>query len=662
MMKQIYLVLAVLVLAVSCSKENMHTDEAQSSLRSSKPANYTEYLDFDVDCVKEQIQRDRSSDKDRLKFTLGKFFAAKFKDPNFKSDVVSLLKESELTSTKKNTVFVSDLMQTSINGGGPSFEDILNEYYEENFPEEIGLLETLCNANWNIVVQLPWWGDQIIKKSKLDYLTQKYSFVPALEPVVCNNEKTRIGFLEDKEFVVKADKFHVGHIPIFIKEVEHFAEFDLDENSELMQIFTQVNEQFGNCTFSIQELNNFVKSIDCADIEAVDVIAFLKFANDYCSSCGNGMVVSASGGGGGDDDECEEICDNGIDDNGDMYVDCDDVLCDCIEICGNGIDDDQDGEIDEEDCTEDNEGEICGNFIDDDGDGLIDAEDEEDCPCTQRCQRDCIVESNVLKAVKFGTGGYSRVCQTHDEETIELEYTFSAVDMCSEDSSDDCFNLNLHSLEAGKDLTYLTGDNTSQFFEMQYDGRVHKDDVHEYDIYVGTDNIVYVAEDPDDKNWFIYWKAYPKYVTLNFRYLSGTAQNNWNGDLIGNVIEVVGYELDNNNVTTTESKSVTSSVSTTYSASVNANISLSKVVSIGARSSYTYRNSVTNRQSFTRVKRYLKDIKVAEFNLLYCDEDNSYPDPTGVEDNTWYGHTPGITDLEGANGPLFLYHEFRVQD
>nr|MDA3862235.1 hypothetical protein [Deltaproteobacteria bacterium] len=93
------------------------------------------------------------------------------------------------------------------------------------------------------------------------------------------------------------------------------------------------------------------------------------------------------------DDECtdhhsciEEICDNGNDDDGDGYPDCNDDECtdhhSCInEICDNGNDDDGDGNTDCDDdecaghhyCIE----EICNNGNDDDGDGYIDCNDDE---------------------------------------------------------------------------------------------------------------------------------------------------------------------------------------------------------------------------------------------------------------------------------------------
>jgi hypothetical protein len=80
-----------------------------------------------------------------------------------------------------------------------------------------------------------------------------------------------------------------------------------------------------------------------------------------------------------------EVCGNGIDDDGDLLTDCDDSDCVdlCHEICANGIDDDGDCTTDETDCVQ---GEICNNGTDDDSDGFIDCLDSdcvggEFCPC-----------------------------------------------------------------------------------------------------------------------------------------------------------------------------------------------------------------------------------------------------------------------------------------
>jgi len=79
-----------------------------------------------------------------------------------------------------------------------------------------------------------------------------------------------------------------------------------------------------------------------------------------------------------------EICDNGIDDNGNGLVDCDDPYCFAfpaciIEICDDGIDNNGNGLIDCEDpACEDAlicQPEICNDGIDNNGNGFIDCRD-----------------------------------------------------------------------------------------------------------------------------------------------------------------------------------------------------------------------------------------------------------------------------------------------
>ncbi len=91
---------------------------------------------------------------------------------------------------------------------------------------------------------------------------------------------------------------------------------------------------------------------------------------------------------------CPELCWNGLDDDGDGLVDCeddlcaDDTACTTGEICDNDEDDDGDGRID---CS-DNEcrgsagcvPEVCDDGDDDDGDGLVDCDDD-DCTASFAC-------------------------------------------------------------------------------------------------------------------------------------------------------------------------------------------------------------------------------------------------------------------------------------
>ncbi len=130
----------------------------------------------------------------------------------------------------------------------------------------------------------------------------------------------------------------------------------------------------------------------------------------YPEICDNGIDDDRDGYVDCDDQDCwnhphctgnpaEEICDNGMDDDGDGLVDCDDPDCEehpyCttnpVEICDNGMDDDGDGlvDCDDPDCEEHpycttNPVEICDNGMDDDGDDLVDCDDP-DCDDDPAC-------------------------------------------------------------------------------------------------------------------------------------------------------------------------------------------------------------------------------------------------------------------------------------
>ncbi|GAA0760396.1 S8/S53 family peptidase [Psychroflexus lacisalsi] len=89
----------------------------------------------------------------------------------------------------------------------------------------------------------------------------------------------------------------------------------------------------------------------------------------------------------------EEICDDGIDNDGNGFVDCEDASCSsnraCVESnCEDGIDNDGDGFVDCEDINcEDFQDcliERCIDGIDNDEDGLIDCDDP-DCQSNINC-------------------------------------------------------------------------------------------------------------------------------------------------------------------------------------------------------------------------------------------------------------------------------------
>ncbi len=78
-----------------------------------------------------------------------------------------------------------------------------------------------------------------------------------------------------------------------------------------------------------------------------------------------------------------EICDNGIDDDDDGLIDCDDPQCCAFAGCN---------------CTQD---EICDNDTDDDGDGLIDEADNDCWGINSPCMRDHYLEDNFFYSLEL---------------------------------------------------------------------------------------------------------------------------------------------------------------------------------------------------------------------------------------------------------------------
>jgi Ca2+-binding RTX toxin-like protein len=111
-----------------------------------------------------------------------------------------------------------------------------------------------------------------------------------------------------------------------------------------------------------------------------EVLAFVAGTN-LAAAIGTGSTVA------------EEICGNGVDDDGDGKVDNADPDCQVVvpEVCDNGVDDNGDGLVDTDDpqcqATEGPAGDpTCSDGADNDSDGLIDAADP-----------DCEAGSNVPK-------------------------------------------------------------------------------------------------------------------------------------------------------------------------------------------------------------------------------------------------------------------------
>ena len=139
-------------------------------------------------------------------------------------------------------------------------------------------------------------------------------------------------------------------------------------------------------------------------------------SSDTCETdCADGIDNDGDGSIDCDDPNCAsdeaclepEICDDGVDNDGDSYIDCDDWDCDddpaCggsgsgSEICDDGVDNDGNGYVDcdDWDCDDDpacegssSGSEICDDGVDNDGNGYVDCNDW-DCSDDIACAEDC---------------------------------------------------------------------------------------------------------------------------------------------------------------------------------------------------------------------------------------------------------------------------------
>jgi len=298
------------------------------------------------------------------------------------------------------------------------------------------------------------------------------------------------------------------------------------------------------------------------------------------------------------------------------------------EICCDGIDNDENGLTDWDDievCPRDVE--ICNDGCDNDDDGLID----EDCPCVGQYQRDCVAEDNVLVGIKFGEDSWRQVCQLPDEDFIDLLFDFSAVLICDDQS---CALDELSDFKVGKGI--------EDFFEVQ--------------VFYSTlnwsqsdrDDIVWESEDGNQ-----FWKVFPRYFALRGKYLYAK-QNQWIPTDIGSKINFSVIEQDVGSVTASET--ITNTVSSTHGFTANGTAGISELLSTNF--SYNFSSTEVSAAVNATSINYQKDVLLNYFDLLYWEKDEVISDPTGVTNNTWYGHVPGNTQTGGD----IIYLEFRIHD
>ena len=187
----------------------------------------------------------------------------------------------------------------------------------------------------------------------------------------------------------------------------------------------------------------------------------------------------------------ESSCDDGMDDNGDGFSDCDDASCEldpvCLipEDCTVAGDEDEDGLFDCDDpdcalastCTANNESE-CQDGIDNDQDGYLDCFDADQCVefVGTTVQMDQAVEDWItldtscydvnftLQQNDWFVGENTTVdgCVRYFTDAPEVDTVLSSVDNCP--------SLGGIVLDCNDDIDFATGDFTSQLFVDSTDG------------------------------------------------------------------------------------------------------------------------------------------------------------------------------------------------
>ena len=612
------------LLVLSCSKEEddlIHSNNSSSVTSSYKrlntPFSYSN-CEYDLTQVSEEGEH--------TKIILSKFVGESLRDVGFREYLLNEIyfptarsaQHKTVEGFRRSTEFVIaehlDDRITMSSGISTTFRDYFFEWFRA-LEQSVLSLDDLCRDFESLVIDLPWWADQVIEDSGgINNVT--CGSIPYISTIECNGQRGWIMTHEyGTQFVVQSESIK-QHVAIYVKDAEQNILFDASSNQTIdgRNIDNVIQQYFSfnpNCNVSRTELISFMRTVDCNNLTILDGLSLIDF---IARNCAHSLMS-------------DEICGNGIDDDNNGLIDCDDPACADYDGCGPT--------------------EICDNGIDDDGDGLIDQADVEDCPCVASCGRDCKKERNSLAGFKFaGSYIYNHICQQFGEAITHLQYTFLGVDVCDpENNGASCPTNTINNsvidlIKPVEDFFLL------QKFEIRSD-----DNTSTWPV-VGVDGVVHIQKRSgqlgcNNKCWYDYWKAWPKYFDTDVPYLTNF-DSHWNGDLIGDKVKFILLEKDNVTVATTYSTSLSVNVSTNMTQGGSAQGENNGTAST---TSYSFSTGITNSTSFSQNNKYLQDIELGEYTLFYCDEIVDNPDPHGGP-FIWTGHIPN-----NYNG-VPVYHLF----
>lgn len=573
----ILLILAIIALPFSCIKDDFANDNV--------PVEFNPFLhNFVVDNTY-TFDRDIVFDIDRVKIALSISLTNLIQDNN-QIDVSDI---KELINENNGRILAVNFAEIRIG------EATLLDLFVENLaPEDTDIeevIQNICQFYPHISIGLPLWVESI----PTDVVSEaEWVVFPAVR---IRPENLWRGFrLSDGAGITQGNSKPFEFIPLQIKEAEDLIPY---REGDLTTIWDDhlVENHFPTlkeCEKIMSAIPDFSLNFPCSqEYKFLEIFPFRDHLRNSCF----------------------------------MQVD---------EICFNGIDDDGDGLIDEQDpdCEEATPFEICNNGIDDDGDGLIDADDD-NCECNPICERDCNDEVNAInRIISLREATFNGISnQPGWEDYLSFHYTFSSAIMCGDlnfDSSCPAY--------IWKKIFHASFDD---FFELQEQGGIPKD---------FTENLgVLFFDEKTNRQWKLNGLDFeiPVFsdeggVLAQASYLDSDIGRSFNGDVYGDNISFDIQEHDNLIVDQVIIKTIELPNVSLVS------LSLQTAGQVQPRdesySSFTF-TDVVRASSVNLENVTFRDVSLGQSSLNYCD-------PNFTNDVVGFG----ITASTGSLSTVFAFY------
>lgn len=442
-----------------------------------------------------------------------------------------------------------------------------------------------------LVAKVPLWYGSLFSHTGEDgfnsesTLLSEVKFIPFVEDTDGTNYYNTYKYVNSvmENRIINSKDVNFDYMPVLIRQSEYHRMVNIQNLTDprgnpLLDPYQIDDDPQSPCN-TINILSKHVEPIVCDNVE-YSIVNWISFIQELYKCPPPPNTGSF------------EDCYNGIDDDGDGLVDCDDPDCDCTEICDNGIDDD--------------------------GDGLVDAEDPDCCWFYAECDRDCVAETNHIKGLKF-VNNYVGLFHNHEAAFNDITgirvVTYEFVGSAGAVPGDKRFFYPFmkHCGWFSSQIGYPQWPGLNPNFEAFYSAYWSND--IEPSTYCG----ISVTNTTFGNTFYAHLKQ-PLLVNVDVKW-----QNNWDGTLLGDRVRGEVFYLSSDIVSTSQQSTYTTTSVTKLGASFGANAGVSggnpaNGVNIG----YTWNSEETETvQSQVTINITPQDKSLGTFDMTYC-ESNSH--------------------------------------